>query len=180
MKPEITQPPRTGLSKTAQSVLQRLPVSTTFIKFVIVGGFGYLVNQFTLFVLYDSPISRFLPTKGTDFEFIFFRHSDVRLLIASAVAVEAAIISNFYWHERWTFRDRKRRALLPYRFITFNCTSIGSVVISLAAVNILTPLFGISPYISNTIGICLGTVWNWTWNILVIWPRHKQRADSPG
>src|SRR3990172_9142311 len=156
MRPESTQRWMDRLGGTADSVLQRLPISTTFIKFLIVGGLGYLVNQFTLFLLYDSPISGLLPAKGTDFDFVLLTVSDVRLLIASVVAVEAAIASNFYWHERWTFRDRDRRTSLPIRFLTFNCTSIGSPLISLAAVNILTPLLGISPYVSNTIGIGFG------------------------
>jgi putative flippase GtrA len=161
-------------------MLQRLPVSATFIKFLIVGGVGYLVNQFMLFLLYDSPLSSILPAKGTDFDLIFFTHPDIRLLIASAIAVEASIVSNFFWHERWTFHDRDRRTSLPIRLGTFNFTSIGSPLISVATVNILAPNFGVNPYIANTIGIGLGTAWNWTWNSRVIWPRHKQRTDSPG
>lgn len=154
-------------------MLQRLPVSATFIKFLIVGGVGYLVNQFTLFLLYDSPLSSILPAKGTDFDLIFFTHPDIRLLIASAIAVEASIVSNFFWHERWTFHDRDRRASLLIRFGTFNFTSIGSPLISVATVNILVPNFGVNPYIANTIGIGLGTAWNWTWNSMVIWPQAE-------
>ncbi len=140
-------------------------------KFLVVGGVGYLVNQFVLFLFYDSPLSFFLPGKGTDLDLFFLTLSDTKLLIASVIAVETAIASNFYWHQRWTFRDRDQRRSLPVRFLAFHCTSIGSPVISLAAVNVLTPVFGITPYISNTIGICLGAVWNWTWNTLVIWPK---------
>ena len=180
MKPEPIQPAMAGSDRTGYSLLRRLPVSSTFIKFLIVGGIGYLVNQFTLFALYDSPISGVLPAKGTEFEFVFITISDVKLLIASALAVEAAITSNFSWHERWTFRDRERRSSLPLRFLTFNCTSIGSPLISLATVNVLTPLLGISPYISNTIGIGLGTAWNWTWNTMFIWPRQRRQVRSRG
>jgi putative flippase GtrA len=152
-------------------VVERLPVSTTFVKFLIVGGIGYLVNQFTLFTVYDSPVFTFLPARGTDFDFILFTHTDIRLFIASVMAVEAAILSNFYWHERWTFRHRERRSLRPIRFLKFNCTSIGGPLIAIATVNILTPVFDMSPYIANTIGIGLGFIWNWVWNTLVIWPR---------
>ena len=160
-----------GLAKTAQAVLERLPVSTTFIKFVIVGGIGYLVNQFTLLLVYDSPLFGFLPAKDTDFDFILFTHPDIRLFIASVIAVEAAVVSNFNWHERWTFRHRERRAPTIIRFLRFNLTSIGSPLIAVATVNTLTPMFDMSPYIANTIGIGLGTTWNWAWNTLVIWPR---------
>ncbi|TET18123.1 MAG: GtrA family protein [Dehalococcoidia bacterium] len=161
-------------------MLQRLPVSTTFVKFLVVGGFGYLVNQSTLFLLYDSPVAALLPAKGSALDFILFTHSDVRLLIASAVAVELSIISNFFWHERWTFRDRERSTSLPIRFLTFNSASIGSPLISFTTVNVLTPLFGINPYIANTIGICLGTAWNWTWTSMVIWPRAQDAGAGTG
>src|SRR3990170_6144746 len=164
---------RQEVHRLAASVLQRLPVSATFIKFLIVGGVGYLVNQGTLFLLYDSPLSSILPAKGTDFDFIFFKHADIRLLIASVLAVEASIVSNFLWHERWTFLGRDRRSSLPVRFLTFNFTSIGSPIISVATVNVLTPNFGVNPYIANTIGIGLGTAWNWTWNSRIIWPQAE-------
>ncbi len=171
MKSQVREPALASVSRTAQTVLGRLPVSTTFIKFLIVGGIGYLVNQFTLFLAYDSPIFFFLPDKGTDLHFLGLTHPDIRLFLASATAVEASIISNFYWHERWTFRDRERRSPTAVRFLKFNGTSLGSPLISLATVNVLTPVFGLSPYIANTIGILLGTTWNWLWNTLVIWPR---------
>jgi putative flippase GtrA len=31
---------------------------------------------------------------------------DVHYLVATAIAVEAAILHNFLWHERWTWADR--------------------------------------------------------------------------
>jgi putative flippase GtrA len=49
-----------------------------------------------------------------------------------------------------------------------------SPIIVVVTVNTLTPLFGISPYVSNTIGIAAGFMWNWTWNTLVIWPQQQK------
>jgi putative flippase GtrA len=39
-----------------------------------------------------------------------FFHSLLRLdyLLATALAVEIAVLHNFVWHERWTWRDRAR------------------------------------------------------------------------
>lgn len=152
-------------------------VPRTFIKFLIVGTIGYLVNQITLFIVYDSPVFWFLPEQRTRVDLGLFAHRDVRLLIATIVAVEAAIVSNFLWHERWTFRERDRSASKRWRFAKFNSTSIGSPIISVTTVNILTPMFGISPYLTNTIGIILGMTWNWLWNTFVIWPVKKHKPD---
>ena len=171
MKPHAQDQPALGLVATAQSVLQRLPVSTTFIKWAIVGGIGFLVNQFSLFLVYDSPLFAFFPDRGADLKLIFFTHPDVRLLIASIAAIEAAILSNFYWHERWTFRERQRRSPRPIRFLKFHFLSIGSPLIVFATLNTLPPVFGVSPYIANTIGIAVGASWNWIWDNHVIWRR---------
>ncbi len=62
----------------------------------------------------------------------------------------------------------------PFRFLKFNLTSAGSPIIIVVTVNTLTPVFGISPYLSNTIGILVGVTWNWTMNNLVIWPQRQE------
>ena len=171
MKPHTQDQTTIGLVATARETLERLHVSTTLVKWLIVGGIGYLVNQATLLLAYDSPVFAFLPVKDTNFDFLLFTHPDIRLLIASVMAVEAAVISNFYWHERWTFRHRELHAPKIIRFFKFNLASIGSPVIAVATINVLTPVFGISPYIANTIGVALGASWNWVWNNHVIWRR---------
>jgi putative flippase GtrA len=43
-------------------------------------------------------------------------------LVATALAVEAAILHNFLWHERWTWGDRERRESLR-RLLLFNGTT---------------------------------------------------------
>jgi putative flippase GtrA len=43
-------------------------------------------------------------------------------LIATALAVEAAVIHNFLWHERFTWADRASRGSVA-RFLKFNLTT---------------------------------------------------------
>jgi len=167
---------RVARLSTRQHAMAKLRGSTTFIKFAIVGSFGYLVNQFFLFLFYDSPAFAFLPEKDTSAAIVFFTHPDVRLLIATIVAVEVSILSNFFWHNVWTFSDREQRLPMALRFVAFNITSIGSPIISVATVNVLTPKFGVNPYLANTVGIALGMVWNWLWNAQVIWRKGKEPA----
>lgn len=148
---------------------------TTFLKFLVVGTIGYFVNQFFLFLFYDTPAAWFLPETDTQAKVLFVTVGDVRLLIASIVAVEISIISNFLFHDHWTFRDRLKKPL-PIRFGQFNLTSFGSPVISVATINILTPNFGIHYLISNSIGIALGMSWNWLWNAQFIWRARGQAS----
>ncbi len=147
----------------------RLAASPTFVRFLIVGAIGYLVNQFFLYLLYDSPAFPVLPAKDTSARILFFTHPDVRLLIATVVAVELAILSNFLWHNLWTFSGYTRRLPMLLRFVAFNVTSIGSPIISVTTVNVLTPRFGVNVYAANSIGIALGMTWNWVWNTQLIW-----------
>jgi len=156
--------------------MAKLRGSTTFIKFAIVGTFGYVVNQFFLFLFYDSPAFPFLPEKDTSATIVFITHPDILLLIATIVGVEAAILSNFFWHNVWTFSDRTQRLPMALRFVAFNITSIGSPIISVATVNVLTPKFGMNQYLANTLGIALGMIWNWLWNAQVIWRKGKEPA----
>ena len=178
MQPDLATGPKQDLMNAEAASSRRLSLPPALVKFLIVGGIAYLINQFDLFLLYDSPILWFLPAKDTSGDLWLFTHPDIRLLISSVLAVEVSIVFQFNSHERWTFRDRPHESWGLLRFLKFNLTSAGSPIIAVVTVNTLTPLFEISPYVSNTIGIAAGVVWNWTWNTLVIWPQ-QQKVEAP-
>ena len=50
---------------------------------------------------------------------------ELNYLVATALAVEAAVIHNFLWHERWTWADRfnQGRQGSWRRFVQFNLTT---------------------------------------------------------
>ena len=172
----------------AARLAHRLHLPTTFVKFVIVGGVGFVIFQFFLFLVYDSPVFWFLPSQDTSVDLGLFTLSDVRLLIASIVAVEIAIICQFNLHDRWTFRWRPRDGWIAGRFIQYQISSIVSPIIVVVTVNTLTPVLRsaaadgsfidtLAPYISSTLGVLMGFVWNWTLGSLIIWP-HQRKADD--
>jgi putative flippase GtrA len=132
-------------------------------RFLLVGGISYVVNQALLVVLYDGALASM--SRGNAF--------DAPLLLASVVALEISILVRFALNDVWTFRDRRGKSFIA-RFYQSNFTSFGGPVISLAAVNILTPLLGISYLIANSVGILLGLVWNWFWSIRLIWAEAPQ------
>lgn len=47
---------------------------------------------------------------------------NAQYLVATAIAVEAAILHNFIWHERFTWVDRKSRGYMG-RLLKFNATT---------------------------------------------------------
>jgi len=58
-----------------------------FIRFNVVGVLGFVLQSAALFVLTH-------------------RAHPVGYLVATAAAVELAVLNNFVWHQRWTWRDR--------------------------------------------------------------------------
>ena len=58
-----------------------------FIRFNVVGLVGFALQSGALFVLTHSA-------------------HPLGYLLATAAAVELAILNNFVWHQRWTWRDR--------------------------------------------------------------------------
>ncbi len=84
-------------------------ISSRIFKFVLVGGFGSLV-QFTFLYLYRQ----FIPAYQ----------------LAIFLSIETAIVSNFIWSNLWTFADRKLKAVqIPGKFLQFNLASAGSIII---------------------------------------------------
>ena len=172
-----------GLMAAASALAHRLHLPTTLIKFLMVGGIAFVIFQVFLYLLYGEPPARFfpdlsglfwfLPEKDTKADLLLFTHPDVRLLIASVIAVEISIVFQFSSHERWTFRNRRRTGWALLRFLRFNLSSIVSPIIIVLTTNVLSVAFDVLPYFSSMVGVLIGFVWNWTMNSLVIWPKHQ-------
>ena len=173
MQPKLT--PQTD--NALEGASRRLHLPVTFLKFILVGAAAYAVNQGTLFLLYD--VAPFFPDKDTGIDLRILTYPDSRLLITSFIAIQFAIVFKFGIHEHWTFRDRRGDGGIVARFVQFNLSSSLSPVINLAAVNILTPLLDISPYVSNTAGAVLGLAVNWLLSAHIIWPHATEAADTP-
>ena len=144
---------------TTQSVLPKLEIEKVsipangrrrtrdillrWLKFNLVGGIGIGVQFAALFVL-----------KGI-FHFNY--------LAATAVAVEAAVVHNFVWHEQFTWSDRVQaswRRSLP-RFARFNLTT-GAVSIlgNLALMKVMVGYGGMNYLLANALAIALCSLAN--------------------
>jgi putative flippase GtrA len=114
-----------------------------FLRFNFVGGIGIAV-QLAALALLRSVL-----------------HLDY--LVATALAVEAAVIHNFFWHERFTWRDRPsshvRHSLT--RFVRFNLTN-GAVSIlgNLAIMRVLVGGLRINYVIANLAAVTVCSVAN--------------------
>ncbi|HBB96735.1 MAG TPA: hypothetical protein DC054_15245 [Blastocatellia bacterium] len=83
-----------------------------FIRFNVVGILGFALQTGALFVLTHGP-------------------HPLGYLVATAAAVELAVLNNFVWHQRWTWKDRPpaTRGETLRRLVKFNITN-GAVSIT--------------------------------------------------
>jgi len=114
-----------------------------WIKFNAVGGVGILVQLAALWLLKSGL--------------------NVNYLIATALAVETAVLHNFLWHERYTWADRVRRSLRnsSLRLLKFNLTNGGiSILGNLFLMQLLVGSLGVNFLVSNVASIVVCSILN--------------------
>jgi putative flippase GtrA len=98
-----------------------------WVKFNLVGILGFALQTAVLFV---------------------FTHAtpQVSYFAATAVAVELAVLNNFVWHQRWTWKDRPSATTKETlrRLLKFNLTSgLFSISGNLLFMSVLVGRFGL-------------------------------------
>lgn len=137
-----------GISDIAEFMLNawwiRLERSKTFLKFSIVGGSGVIVNLVSFTVLMNTGLNKF---------------------IASPIAIELSIISNFLFNNYWTFWHRANGDKIHIRGMKFNAVSFIALAVSYTTFLFLTMLNpGGVPQIHQAAGIVPATFINYFLN----------------
>jgi dolichol-phosphate mannosyltransferase len=123
-----------------------------FIRFCIVGTSGIVVNTAILYAL--SSLA------GMDYK------------LASVLAIEAAVITNFLLNDAWTFESAGKKGKFS-RFLSFNVISIVGALINWGVLVGLTELAGVYYLVANLIGILVGFLWNYFANVRFTWKTKK-------
>ena len=126
-----------------------------FLKFCLVGTIGFIINALGLEIFYRLGL---------------------RPGPAAAVGAEIAIISNFILNNLWTFSDKKisEGIKIVAKFIQFNFTSAGAIIIQAIVVGLGTMFFGDE---LRMLFLVLGVVvfiipYSWLIYSRVIWKKH--------
>ncbi len=113
-----------------------------WMKFNLVGSLGIGVQLATLWMLTSAGVS---------------------YMIATALAVEAAVLHNFAWHERFTWVDRTDGSVINSigRLLRFNLTT-GAVSIlgNLLIMRLLVGGSNVKPIVANLISIAVCSLAN--------------------
>jgi putative flippase GtrA len=115
-------------------------------KFSIIGFGGILISAGLLFLL--------------------ARGLGLPLVVASGLAVELAVISNFLLNSCWTFACQPS---LP-GFAKFNVASLAGLVVNVTAVLLLTRL-GLFLVAADLIGVAAGLAVSYVFSVLWVWSR---------
>ena len=135
----------------------RIEKSMRFFKVAVVGGVGAII-QFIIFNILRLTIQ---PE------------------IATALAVEAAIVSNFILNNLWSFKDKKiefKGLNIISKFVQFNFFSLGSLIIQTVVMTVGVAIFGRSFIVENflvMLGILLGLFWNYFAYSRFVWKTKK-------
>ena len=113
-----------------------------WMKFNLVGGVGIAVQLLMLWLLTACGVG---------------------YMLATALAVESAVLHNFVWHERFTWVDRRNGHLVQSlaRLLRFNLsTGTVSIVGNLLLMRLLVGQAHVRPILANTIAIAACSVLN--------------------
>jgi dolichol-phosphate mannosyltransferase len=131
-----------------------------WIKFNVVGVLGFGLQSGALFLLtHNAP--RF------------------SYLAATAVAVELAVLNNFIWHQRWTWKDRPsitRRQTLR-RLAKFNVTSgLVSMAGNLVFMSILVGRLGLPVTGANVVSVAACSICSFVLADRITFDIHRTTA----
>jgi putative flippase GtrA len=105
-------------------------------------------------------------------------------LLATALAVEAAVLHNFFWHERWTWADRtKVPGYFLRRFLGFHLAN-GSLSIAgnLVLMRIFVGIIGLHLLVANALAIALCSILNFFAGDRLVFRNHEctpAKGDTP-
>lgn len=122
-------------------------------RFLTVGAIGAGVNLGTLTLLVTAGLNKYL---------------------ASPIAIEASILSNFVLHETWTFADRPRGDSLWVRGLKFKSVALLALMASYATFVLVSHLApAVPPAVAQAIGILPGTAVNYLCNSRWTFPEAR-------
>jgi len=85
----------------------------------------------------------------------------VEYLWATALAVEAAVLHNFVWHERWTWKGRVEKKGVLIRLLRFNLTTGAlSIVSNLLCMRLLVGQLHMQYLVANLLSIAVTSIAN--------------------
>lgn len=134
-----------GAAQRLSEYVKKSIFNARVLKFGIVGATGVIVNMGSLYLLTE--------------------YGKIPYFVASIVAIELSILSNFWLNLVWTWKDRSEAGTVWTKLWRYHVGAgltgfLGNYVILIG----LTEWFGVNYLISNLVGIGVGTLSNYVVN----------------
>ncbi len=132
-----------------------------FAKFGLASSTGTLVSCMALWLLHD----------------LF----DIALLYASPLAIWLAVTNNFFWNDRWTWRDKRCLHSLPWyrRLLRYYLTASAGAFLNCLVLIAGSRYLGLHYLAANLLGSFCGSVLNFTLSGLWIFHARKSVPIRP-
>jgi putative flippase GtrA len=128
--------------------IQAFSIAKRFQKFLVVGTLGLVVNQVMLIVLHDL--------------------GDMRLVVASPLAILSSMAVTFSLNEAWTWHDRGSGPIVQ-RLGAYVPINTGGLIINWALLLYLAEHHGVHHLLANLVGAGVAAVWNFSLNNAITW-----------
>jgi putative flippase GtrA len=146
------------LNSKIYSLIQEKQIQR-FVKFGLVGTWGFLVNMLLLWFLTEKV--------------------GVYYLFSSIVAIEISLLNNYVLNDLWTWYDRGKEGKKEYfkRMLQYHVSTSAAMLTNISILWILTEVFDIYYLASNIFGILCGALLNffvndrWTF-------KHKKELST--
>src|SRR3989344_1010541 len=155
-----------------------------FVKFGIVGGVGFIVNYVGLELLRRVPFTQAVANLfGSLAAIPVLQALSTASFWSTALATEAAIVSNFIFNNVWTFKEERITKFFGIigAFAKFNFTSLAAVVFQPFVVGQAVILFGDTSLVRlGALFFALVVVvipWHYTMYNLFVWKTWKLPKD---
>ena len=133
-----------------------------FGKFLMVGGFGFIINA----VLYE----------------VLVRSTHLPIALCNIIAAQFSIFSNYNFNNLWTFRKERAKTPLSYLFKMgqfYFSSNIGVILIQSGTIQLGDTLFGEELYrLYFLVGTGFLLIWNFTMYRFVIWRKKPVSTDK--
>lgn len=131
--------------------------SNEVIRFLTIGGVGFIVNFIMLTILYH--------------------HFKMPIVIADTLSAETALIATFFGYNFWAFKGHHHISKRN-KFLKFQISAAIGVIINITIVSLLVRYAGLYYGLSLVIGTLTGLIWNYNLNKRVIFKSSNNSVPT--
>ena len=141
---QVTWITMNSMQQVERSVGSRLMMNDK-IRFGFVGSFAFGISSIILYILYDRL--------------------GLPIIVAQIASAEGGVLSNFAWHNNWTFRHVSQKSTsLMTKFLAFHASSWSGAVILVLLVSLGVSMTRLHYMVCLIIATAIVMFWNYYWS----------------